>query len=304
MKNPNFFIVGAPKCGTSALAAYLANHPNVFFCEPKEPNFFADDFDGHRRIRDMTTYLKLFNNAQSSHLAVGEGSVLYLYSRNAISNIYRFDPHARIIVMLRNPVDLVISLHQQFLHALYEDEPNFEKAWELQSVREKGLSIPRLCRQPELLMYAEISKVGVQLERLLSIFPKEQIKIILFDEFSADVSAVYQAVLKFLQLPDDGQNDFPRVNEAQQIRPGMADFLARNSPVFLRNMITEMRFNRYLKSVAKFADTMFKAPYKRQPLSPDLRSKLQLYFQEDQNLLQSLLSKNFNINTLVKSSDD
>lgn len=294
MKQPNFFIVGAPKCGTTALSAYLSEHPNIFFCSPKEPHYFADDLAGHRPVSEIDAYLRLFSDAGPEHLAVGEGSVFYLYSSTALKNIHQFCPTAKIIVMQRNPVDLVQSLHQQYLHGLYEDEADFAKAWELQEQRRQGKNIPRLCRQPELLMYGDLGKLGAQMNRLYSIFPESQIKLIKFDDFASSTSTVYRDVLEFLDIPDDGRRAFPPVNEAQGFRSPIAYHVARNTPAALRNLLSRLRFSRKFQTIPKMADRIFKTPAKKKPLSERFRRQLEDYFSADLELLNQLTMKHSN----------
>lgn len=291
MKSPNFFIVGAPKCGTTALSVYLSEHPNVFFCDPKEPHYFAEDFDKHRPIRDFNSYLKLFRRAAPEHLAVGEGSVFYLYSKVALSNIRKLSPGAKIIVMLRNPIDLVCSLHQQYLHGLYEDEVDLHNAWDLQDARKNGKSIPRLCRQPELLLYGELGKLGIQVKRLFSIFPRNQIKIILFDDFVKDTAMVYRDVLNFIALPDDGRTLFFNINEARGFRSQIVSSMVRGVPISARNLITKLRFSKYLNLIPHAADKLFKAPQKRNPIESQFHHQLSEYFREDIALLETLIDK-------------
>ena len=139
-RRPNFFILGAPKCGTTALSEYLREHPRAFVSQPKEPHYFCGDFDYYYAPgqRSEEHYLRLFDAATDDHLAVGEASVWYLYSADAARNIAAFDPATRVIVMLRNPVDLVPSLHSQLLYMLDEDEPDPARAWELQEARRRG----------------------------------------------------------------------------------------------------------------------------------------------------------------------
>ena len=110
MPIPNFFIVGAPKCGTTALCEYLKYHPNVFMSTPKEPHYFAEDFERYRHVKTEDKYLALFGDCNDRHLMIGEASVFYLRSTRAVSLIRDFNPDAKIIVMLRNPVDMVYSL--------------------------------------------------------------------------------------------------------------------------------------------------------------------------------------------------
>ena len=207
---PNFFIVGAPKCGTTALDGYLKTHPNIYMSQ-KEIHFFNDDMANSSRPTGEE-YLKLFSSTKESHIAVGEASVWYLYSSVAIKNIYNFNKNAKIIVMLRNPVELVPSLHAQLLFNLQEDEMSLEGAWNLQPLRRKGMRIPSTCLEPAVLQYADIARYSVQVERLLKYFPAEQVKIILFDDFVSSTKNVYEDVLSFLDVPLDERTVFPVVN--------------------------------------------------------------------------------------------
>src|SRR5262245_35065298 len=85
MKKPTFFIIGAPKCGTTSLAAWLADHPDIFMSPTKEPHYFNTD---HKRyLNSLAGYEQLFEDATDRHSAVGEASVWYLYSANAVENI-------------------------------------------------------------------------------------------------------------------------------------------------------------------------------------------------------------------------
>ncbi|MGB3639413.1 MAG: sulfotransferase [Rivularia sp. (in: cyanobacteria)] len=87
---PNFFIVGAPRCGTTALSEYLRSHPNIYVSQPKEPHYFAADLDNCRFTKTLEEYLSLFKFADSSHMAIGEASVfLPLF-------IYRFKTNKRV----------------------------------------------------------------------------------------------------------------------------------------------------------------------------------------------------------------
>jgi hypothetical protein len=210
---PNFFIIGAPKCGTTALSEYLREHPNVFMSNPKEPNYFCKDFFKHIKggIRTESAYLDLFKNVGPNHIAVGEASVWYLYSQCAVSNIRDFNPNVRLIAMLRNPVDLIYSLHSQFLFNQTETETDFIKAWDLQEKRLEGIFLPK-GKEVALTQYRKIGMLGEQVDRLMKLFPKERIKIILFDDFTRSTKKVYRSVLRFLDLPDDKRDDFKVIN--------------------------------------------------------------------------------------------
>ena len=214
-RRPDFFILGAPKCGTTALSEYLRQHPRVFVSTPKEPHYFCDDFDYYYAPGQRTEehYLRLFDGADDDDLAVGEASVWYLYSATAARNIMAFDPAARVIVMVRNPVELVPSLHSQLRYMLDETEPDPAVAWDLQEARRRGEHLPSTARVPEFLQYGEAAKLGAQVRRVLEVVPREQLKVLVFDDLRADTGAVYRDTLAFLGVPDDGRTEFPRVNE-------------------------------------------------------------------------------------------
>src|SRR5687767_6541194 len=127
MTRPNFFIPGAPKCGTSSLHDYLAQHPDVFMSEDmKEPGFFNPDLRVNlvRRAATEQKYLSLFKDAAGKR-RVGESSTWYMLSSVAAQLINSFDPASKAILMLRNPVDAMYSLHGQLLWSCNEDITDF-----------------------------------------------------------------------------------------------------------------------------------------------------------------------------------
>ena len=194
MARPNFFIVGAPKCGTTALRQYLLDHPETFFCEPTEPHYFATDFPSHRYVDTEENYLRLFDAAGPQCSRIGEASSWYLYSREALLNIREFNPDAKIIAMLRNPIEMTPSLHAQLLRDFAESEPDLRRAWDLQEERRDPNTLPKNRNtryDPRTFLYGEACKLGEQVDRLLAVFPREQVKIILFDEVSRETKAVY-----------------------------------------------------------------------------------------------------------------
>src|SRR5687767_13894655 len=109
---PNFFIVGAPRCGTTSLTRWLANHQDVYMPAIKVPFHFGTDLDmiPKRKFRTLEAYLALYEGA-TTQLWLGDSTPLYLYSELAAREIRNFDPEARIIIMLRNPVDMMHSMH-------------------------------------------------------------------------------------------------------------------------------------------------------------------------------------------------
>lgn len=292
MKRPNFFVVGAPKCGTTALCQYLGAHPNVFFSPVKEPHYLADEFNT-TEIDTPEKYQALFTNAQDSHTRIGEGSTHYLFSPTALKNIYAYNPNAKIIAMLRNPVDLVYSYHSQLLFNLEEDEKDFQKAWSLQSERAKGNHIPPLQKNPMVLQYQALASLGAQVKRLLDIFPPEQVRLIVFDDFKASTASVYKDVLAFLDLPTDHQITFEKVNANRRHRFEMLGRITEKPPQPLVNVVQTLKRAAGIKTlgVNKQLRKVNLQKFDRQPLPVAFRQELFESFRPDIELLSGILSR-------------
>lgn len=215
---PNFFIVGAPKSGTTALYHFLRQHPQIFMPPAKEPHFFGNADDPERPSRTLDEYLALFRDGAGKP-RVGEASVYYLYSRQAPQRIHHFDPNVRIIIMLRNPVEMIPSLHHQRVYSDNERLTDLDEALAAEAPRKRGeLKIPRKTHNPRALFYREVGRYSVQVQRYLDVFPREQVHIILFDDFVADLPGVYRRTLEFLGVDPAFRPEFERVNDSQSIR--------------------------------------------------------------------------------------
>ena len=293
-RKPDFFIVGAPKCGTTALYEYLRPHPRIFMSEIKEPHYFATDLGIYPFIKDVDKYLGLFAGATEQHLRLGEASVYYLRSAVAIRNIHQFNPEARILAMFRNPVEMVYSLHSQLLYWSEEVESDFGTAWRLQDRRRQGLDLPPGSKGSFLLQYEEVGRFGSQVERLLSIFPREQVKLILYDDFTASPDQVYNEVIQFLGIPHDGRNEFPRINENKRARlPWLRDFIRKPPPPLqsayrsFKKAVGEEGLNTIKNKVV----TLNTVTERRPPLSTALRAELVDAFREEVALLSRLMQR-------------
>ena len=244
MPLPNTFLVGAPKCGTTALAEYISDHPGVFFCKPKEPFYWASDLVAaphEHRPANLKEYGDLFSGATESHRVIAEGSTSYLRSTLAIPDILEFNPKSRFIVMLRNPVDVVQAFHMEQLYSQHEDIKDFSKAWAIQSEREEGRCMPKRSFGGDFVLYRKAASFASQLERFIQLVPEDQRKIILFDDFVADTRSVYLDVLDFLDLNDDGRVQFEKVNGSHAQRfPSLARFILY-PPKILENSIRRLR---------------------------------------------------------------
>lgn len=298
MKTPNFLIVGGPKCGTTALSEYLRWHPHIFMSSPKEPHYFGADVR-HSVSPDYATferYAELFAAAGPEHLAVGEASTMYLSSATAIQEIAEMLPGARLIVMVRNPVETVASMHAEFLYTRVEDRRTVEEAWRLQAARARGESIPKVARTvPVFLQYGSVARFGEQLRRVYKFFPREQVKVVVVDDMRRDTGAVYREILHFLRVPNDGRQQFPRLNESKQHRFKAVGHLTNRAPGGSMSRLAEAAKRttgleprhgwlgpiRRLNRVAR----------PREPLSPTFAAELVDYFREDIGQLGELIGR-------------
>lgn len=194
---PNFFIVGAPKCGTTALFQYLEQHPDVFMSAAKEPHYFATDLKAPMYVQDTDRYVALFSD-WAGEKAVGEASPLYLYSENMAAGIAAYKPDAKVIVMLRNPVDTAYSLHSGLVANGREDLKDFGAALAAETGRKDGSTPARQAVPPSVVHYREVVRYDVQLKRLYDHLAPENVMVIFYEDFRSDTLSVVRQVQEFL----------------------------------------------------------------------------------------------------------
>lgn len=287
VRGPNFFILGAPKCGTTAMAHWLSTNPAVYMSPVKEPHYYSNFHN--RYTSDKRIYLGLFENATSAHLAIGEASVWYLYSPHAVARILEDIPDAKFIVCLRNPVKMAYSLHGQCLRDGDETIWNFRTAWQAQALRAHGKKIPRTCRDSRILLYGPACRLGEQLSRLLKLVPRERVKPVFLDDVRDDPGRCYREVLRFLGVPDDGRMKFDVVNRAYlrhypraQIAIGRLQHIRKKC--HLPRTYLGMAFSPFKRWNI--------TPDTRPPLEEDMQIVLRKYFMQDICELEYLLERN------------
>jgi hypothetical protein len=236
---PDFFIVGHAKSGTTALYEMLGRHPQVFMSVPKEPWFFARDnpnpqtsgdrsieFTGRKR-ESLEDYLSLFAGAGAGQ-RVGEASSSYLWSLSAPARIAAMRPDARIIAIFREPASFLRSLHLQLLGAHEELEKSFRRAIELEDERRQNRHIPKYAYWPQTLIYTDRVKYVEQLQRYHAVFPKEQVLILIYDDFRGDNQTTLRRVLRFLEIDDTVAIEPVEANPTVGVRSVRLDDLRRS----------------------------------------------------------------------------
>jgi hypothetical protein len=251
---PNLFMVGAPKCGTTALYMYLASHPDVF-AGPKEPHYFGQDLSFSGRM-SSDDYRSSFAGAGYERYRL-DASVLYLYSGTAAQEIFAFDPQAKIIIMLRDPVDMIVSMHQHLVFKYWEDITDLGSALAAEPDRVARRRVPRACDNVDYLLYRSLTRFRDQVERYLRTFPTENVCVMFYEEFFAEPNQSYHLTLEFLDLPDDGREAFPVVNPGTKswrypylqylatTKPGHVETITSLIPLFVRQRVGALmdRFN-------------------------------------------------------------
>jgi hypothetical protein len=221
-KLPNFFIAGAPKSGTTSLYHYLDQHPGIHMSRIKEPNYFASEIrlenfsewlrpraekDGptlhaylngpmrEKRFGGLVTewsdYLRLFRKAEDQK-AIGEASVCYLWSESAAANIRRALPNARIIIILRNPVEMLFSM---YLH----NQRSEGSSLSFRQAIQKGLEQ----RGGGFDIFHPFLDMGLyysQVKRVLDAFPKDQVRIYWYEEYKAKPLHMLSDIFRFLEV--------------------------------------------------------------------------------------------------------
>ncbi len=209
---PDFLIIGAQKAGTTALYSYLRRHPNVTGPSWKEVSFF----DRHYR-RGAAWYRGNFPNVlRLRHALVGEASPSYLFHPLAPERVAGLVPRARLIVLLRDPVDRALS-HYEHEVALGREPLSFEDALEREEERTRG-EVERMVADPAHFSdpwwnhtYLARGRYAEQLERWLAVFPREQLLVLSSDELSERTPDTYARVLEFLGAGPYELESFPRV---------------------------------------------------------------------------------------------
>jgi hypothetical protein len=214
MKHPNFFIIGAPKCGTTSLASWLGEHPEIFMSPVKEPHYFSLDFN-RGEIKTKEDYDRLFEGAGPQHKAIGEASTEYFYSSRAVDEIEINYPGSRYIVMVRNPVDMAFSLYNYEYQGGRETIDDFYVAWQKSPERRNGQFGSKWCRDSKCLDYQGLSLFGEQLGRLLDKVDAARVHVIVFDDLKSDPQKIYQETLEFLGVTYWSLQKYFPCNEAR-----------------------------------------------------------------------------------------
>lgn len=291
------FIVGAPRCGTTMLAKALGRHPQVCFSKPKETHFFALGWSTVDPERTSEVFVRrYFRHLAEQHTLIAEGSPSHLYDPEIGSRLSAFDPESRIVVAVRNPVDLVYSHHGRTLYTVDEDVTDFERAWELQESRAAGRNLPKRCRSPFTLQYREVGKVATRIEQLFATVGRRRCHVVVYDDLAADPLKSYRGLLEFLELPYDGRTEFKGRNESREFESRWVQRLVMNPPwpvsiVALNWVLRGWRRPWFVREIRRRLRARNTRASRRPPLSDAMRDTLRREFRPEVELLEQLLGR-------------
>lgn len=289
---PNFLIIGAQKAGTTALAYYLSQHPEVFMSPVKEPGFFAfegqpPNFSGpddHQSFRLVTTdleqYQQLFTEV-SSEKAVGEASTWYLYHPDAPYRIKHYIPDARLIAILRNPVDRAFS---SYMHLIKQNREPLHSFKEALAQEEKRIN----AGWEYLWHYKQMGLYTDQIKRYQREFDPSQLKVFLYEDLDNFPEKILKEIFYFLGVDKEimppvlSRHNISGVKRSKLI----ANLLKDGNPI--KSTLKPLLPIKFRQELANFVRVR---NFKKHTCSKDIRFQLTQEFKDDIIELQELIQR-------------
>jgi hypothetical protein len=286
---PDFLLVGAPKAGTTALHVALARHPGLYLSPVKEPKFFLTDgappagpggpgdaATFRRYVWTRQDYEALFDPAPAGTLK-GESTTLYLRDPQAHRRIAAAVPHARLVAVIRDPVDRAHSNWTHLRSAGLEPEPDFLRACALEESRAARGWGP-------FWRYVGLSRYGAQLEHLFSVVPREQVHVVLYRDLRLDPVSTVDGICAFLGAGTGVLGEVPAENVTAAAAGSRADRLLGRMLPTLDRLPAAVRD----RAVPWVRRRLQREQRTRSPLTPAERAALLPAFEDDITLLEKL----------------
>ena len=293
MTLPNFIIIGAAKSGTTAIYHYLKQHPQVYMSPVKEANFFALEGDklqffepfaypSERKPADnIEAYCELFEDV-TSEIAIGEASPWYLYSPRSAEKIHYYLPKAKLIAILRNPVERAFSHFLDFRRDAKEPLTDFAQALQEEEVRIRDNWHP-------LWHYKQMGFYSVQLKRYFDRFDRNQIQVYLYEDFKNNPIIVMQEIFRFINVDETFVPDMSLRHNVSGIPKNKALHIFLKTKHPLKNLIKPWIPERLrLQTVVNLRNRNLMKPPK---LSLELRQQLMQEYRDDILMLQDLIER-------------
>ena len=287
-RRPDLFIIGAPKCGTTSLYNYLQGHPEVFIPRPKEPNFFAAERYANTRLSypdDLDRYLALYREAGSAR-RIGDASTSYLESPDAPARIRDFQLDARIVAMLRDPVEMIHSLHGMRVAQGVEPKADFADALEAERRRPGFGSLG----DQSSVHYRDRARYADMLPAWFATFGRERVNVIITEDMAADPEPIFVRLLEFLDI-DRGYRPptFRRYNTSLHPRSLLVARLTASLP---RRKTPDTAFDHVLLPVGRLVRRLNRRrDGPRRPMDEGVRQMLREEFRDQVDRLSELLDR-------------
>lgn len=289
-KKPNFIIIGAMKAATTSLYNYIKQHPDIFMTKVKEPMFFNNfnqntDFkvlaNKSKKVNSLLDYFSMFSSVKNES-AIGEASPAYIYNENAPHLIKEHLPDVKIIAILRQPTDRAYS---NFLHTKRADRENvnsFEQAIKIEKERISDNWSP-------LYHYIQKGFYSVQLKRYYNLFPKENIKVYLFEDVVKTPKETLKDIFKFLNVDENIEIDVSKKSNVSGTPNGILGFILKKMRYY--NLMPKFAISDYLPTF--MVNLLFKSVYKNtEKLDTVLRKELtDKYYREEILKLEKLIDR-------------
>jgi hypothetical protein len=276
---------------------YLSRHPEIYFSDRKEMHLFGTDlrFGSQFYRRNLDDYLAEYAS-RNGELRAGEASVWYLFSKTAAAEIKRFNPDASIVIMLREPAEMLYSLYHMFRYDRNEHLPTFESALESEAARSAGELITRQTYFAQGLVYREVARYAEQVQRYFEIFGRDRVHVIIYDDFAANTLGTYCETLEFLGVDSlRVETEFDVINGNRVVKSSVLnglvnDALVRMASVAIRPLLPDGWFIklRGIREKLMRANLKFE---RRQPMNPETKSRLNREFHPEIERLSELLHR-------------
>ncbi|UCD86500.1 MAG: sulfotransferase, partial [Desulfobacterales bacterium] len=280
INRPNFFILGAGRCGTTSLYYYLKQHPDIFMSPVKEPCFFCEGF---QVVDNPIQYFELFDFVENETL-IGEASHAYLTNPSTARVLKALFPEAKFAVILRNPADRAYSLYHWMRRYGFEKINTFEKALKAEEKRVDSQSFRNKCPQYYYnFLYFRSGLYAEQIERYFSLFDRNQFHFLTLEQLKTDPETSVKAILKFLHLSTDFKPDTQIRNKG---------LLTTRVPLIQYILITKVKRPFWLRKLGK--KILRKTNFKEiPPIRTETRKTLLLRYDKDLRKLYHLTGVHF-----------
>ncbi|WJG10462.1 sulfotransferase [Aliiglaciecola sp. LCG003] len=288
---PNLYIVGAPKSGTTAMARHLMAHPDIYTPLQKEFTFFGKDLVRYAELINEKSYLNWFKEWDDETYAL-DASPTYLYSESAPYEFLEKSPDSKVVIMLRNPVEVAYSMFYEAKFSTREVVNTFEEAWDLEPSRITGDNIPKNARLEYTTRYQSLGLYCDHVEHYLKVMGKENVHIIWFDDFKNNNKASYTGLLDFLGLPHICPAEFQVHNPSKVARSAKLTHFVTTPPKWMGTIgslflpkATRWKIRNYvrLKNMKKV---------EKPRIDPATKAMLQNHYSGDVKRLEKLLNVN------------